>query len=86
MTSEPDPTVQELLQQDWRDDVVLEELHQNRGWAATDIARQFDADVDEVLYELKERGIYLDGVHAAKRGFAARVSETDSEDLGGDSF
>lgn len=67
-------TLEEIVEQDWRNDDVLEELHRERGWSATDIARRFEADADDVLEELEERGLYLgEPTHAPKSGLAREL-------------
>lgn len=79
------PSVDELVQRGWRNDNVLEELHQERGWTASDIARRFEADTDDVLDELKERDIYAGApTHPPKKGLARKLWEMGTDPDEGD--
>jgi hypothetical protein len=67
-------TREEIVERDWRDDDVLEELHQERCWSAVDIARRFEVEADDVLEELQERDIYIGGsTHVPKSGLAREL-------------
>ena len=67
-------TREEIVERDWRNDDVLAELHQERGWSATDIARRFETDAGVVLDELQERGLYIgEQTHAPKSGLAREL-------------
>lgn len=66
--------LEEIVEREWRDQDVLEELHRERGWSATDIARRFEADPDVVLEELQKRELYIgDQTHAPKSGLAREL-------------
>lgn len=66
-------TISEILDLGWQHEGVLEELHQERGWSAADIARRFELDRDEVREELEERGIWVGRQNPPKNGFARQV-------------
>jgi lambda repressor-like predicted transcriptional regulator len=67
-------TREELVERDWREQDVLEELHQERGWSATDIARRFEVEPETVLEELRERGVYIgEQTHVPKSGLAREL-------------
>jgi hypothetical protein len=52
-------TVDQLIEQShWTDPDLLEELHVERGWASTDIARRYDVDPDRVRGRLRELELY----------------------------
>lgn len=67
-------TREEIVERGWRDQNVLEELHQERGWSATDIGRRFEVDAETVLEELQERDLYIGHqTHAPKSGLAREL-------------
>lgn len=63
---------------DWRDEAVLEELHAERGWPATDIADHFNADLEDVRTELRQLGI-LEIQSPANHGLARKLWEMDPD-------
>lgn len=67
--------LEDITTGDWRQDDVLQELHQERGWTAADIARRFDEEQHDVLQELKDRGIYAGRQNPAKHGLARKLWE-----------
>lgn len=79
--------LEEIVSRDWRDPDVLEELHRERGWSATDIARRFETEPDVVLEELRNRDLYIgDQTHAPKSGLARELwLRGTTPDAGGDS-
>jgi hypothetical protein len=81
-----EPALEELLDRGWRNDDVLRELHQGRGWSAADIARRFDVDRNDVLAELKDREIFVGGsTHTPKNGLARELwVRGTTPDAGGD--
>lgn len=67
-------TREEIVERDWHNHDVLEELHQERGWSATDIARRYETDADDVLEELEARGLYIgEPTHVPKSGLAREL-------------
>jgi hypothetical protein len=87
MSTQPGTRLEEIITGDWRSDDVLQELHQERGWSASDIARRFEADTEAVLDELKARDLYAGGpTHPPKQGLARELWEMGTDpDAGGDS-
>lgn len=66
-------TLDEVLDLGWQHEGVLEELHDERGWSAADIARRFEIDHEAVISELKERGIFSPDQHPPKNGLAREI-------------
>jgi len=67
-------TREEIVERDWQDDDVLEELHRERGWSAADIARRFELEAGDVLEELESRDLYIgEPTHAPKSGLAREL-------------
>jgi len=87
MSAEPRPTLDELVQRDWRAEGVLQELHVRRGWTPTDIARKYQIDTEAVQRQLQERGLYQeDQTGPPKQGLARKLWEMGTTpDDGGDS-
>lgn len=87
MSTQPHLTLDEVVQRDWRNDDVLQELHVRRGWTATDIARKYEADVRAVKRQLKERDLYQEAqTGPPKQGLARELWEMGTTpDAGGDS-
>jgi len=87
MSTQRHPTLDEIVQRDWRNDDVLQELHVRRGWTPTDIARKYEADVHAVKRQLKERDLYQEGqTGPPKQGLARELWEMGTTpDAGGDS-
>jgi hypothetical protein len=77
----------EIVERGWRDPEVLEELHQERSWSATDIARRFDVEQDRVMDALEAHDLYVGGsTHAPKSGLARELwLRGTTPDAGGDS-
>jgi hypothetical protein len=64
----------EIVERGWRDPEVLEELHQERSWSATDIARRFDVEQERVKEALEEHDLYVGGsTHVPKSGLAREL-------------
>lgn len=61
----------------------LRELHVERGWPATDIAREVGAEPADVRDRLKELGVFQGQTHPPKSGLARKVWEAGMEN-GGD--
>jgi len=87
MSTQRHPTLDEVVQRDWRNGDVLQELHVRRGWTPTDIARKYEADVDAVKRQLRERDLYQEGqTGPPKQGLARELWEMGTApDAGGDS-
>ena len=87
MSTQRHLTLDEVVQRDWRNDDVLQELHVRRGWTPTDIARKYQADVDAVKRHLRERDLYQEGqTGPPKQGLARELWEMGTTpDAGGDS-
>jgi hypothetical protein len=63
----------------------LQELHVERGWAATDIARRFEVDAADVRDALKARGLFqFEQTAPPKQGLARKLWERGTAPDGGD--
>lgn len=80
------PTVDDLAKREWHQPAVLQELHVERGWAATDIARRFEIDDPaDVRDALKARGLFQhDQTAPPKQGLARKLWERGTSPDGGD--
>jgi len=66
--------LEEIVERGWQDPEVLEELHQERSWSATDIARRFEVDQTEVKEALEAYDLYAGGsTHVPKSGLAREL-------------
>lgn len=62
-------------QRDWHDRAHLEQLHVERGWSASDIAREFDIDARVVRERLKELELWDSENDVPTYGLARKVWE-----------
>lgn len=81
----PRPSLNEVVEQPWHQPAVLHELHVERGWAATDIARRFEVDPADVRDALKARSLFQsEQTGPPKQGLARKLWERGTSPDGGD--
>lgn len=79
------PSIDDLSARNWHEPLVLRQLHIERGWPPTDIARKFEVDVGDVRDALRARGLYQDDQSAPpKQGLARKLWERGTSPDGGD--
>lgn len=67
----------------WSDSSYLEELHVERGWSGSDIAREHDIEPERVRDRLKEIEIFQGQTHPPKSGLARKLWERGIGDQDG---
>jgi hypothetical protein len=68
-------------QTNWNDE-RLRELHVERGWPATDIAREIGGEAADVRDRLKQLDVFQGQTHPPKSGLARKVWEAGMENGG----